>query len=193
MSLLLINTSAYPTYNPSIPMRTKLSLSIKTGEVTKNQNKIYCVFYPRQLSSDDNLRRHMKVHQGERPFKCLSCQRKFSLKNSLLRYYRTNHPDVTVPVGYKNKRRISFARVVHPKCADVKPHETSLYNLPQSVEQTGEDKNINDDTNDGDDLISNLLSINDSNLFDEMLNSAQSAARLLGVKNALDADESNRN
>ncbi len=41
------------------------------------------------------------------------------------------------------------------------------------------------DIGDGSDLIQNLLGIQDSKMIDEMLDSADSAARILGVKDAL--------
>ncbi|RWS31808.1 ras-responsive element-binding protein 1-like protein [Leptotrombidium deliense] len=163
---------------------TKLNLAIKTGEVTGNQNKIYCVFCPRQFTSDENLKRHMRVHLGERPFKCTLCTRKFSLKNSLLRHYRTNHADVAIPMRSKTKRRIAVLAVDDCEKTDgvKQPADTTVFPLGSNSEICETKHTGNDDTNDGGDLIQNLLGIEDSKILDEMLNSADSAARLLGVK-----------
>lgn len=64
-----------------------------------------------------------------------------------------------------------------------------LYAIPKNKEKRDSDIAINaienEDTNDGGKLIQDLLGIQDSKILDEMLDSADSAARLLGVKDAL--------
>jgi len=46
-----------------------------------------------------------------------------------------------------------------------------------------------EDTGDGGDLIQNLLGIQDSKMLDQILDSADSAARLLGVKYTLEGEK----
>ncbi|EZA51198.1 Ras-responsive element-binding protein [Ooceraea biroi] len=70
------------------------------GEEKKGRNfpdysnrKVVCAFCMRRFWSAEDLRRHMRTHTGERPFKCDICCRKFTLKHSMLRH-RKKHESV---------------------------------------------------------------------------------------------------
>lgn len=56
----------------------------------------------------------------------------------------------------------------------------------ERIPSIGTDNRTDEESNDGGDLIQNLLGIHDSKMLDEIMHSADSAARLLGVKDALD-------
>ncbi|CAG2168388.1 unnamed protein product [Oppiella nova] len=167
-----------------------------------SQQKILCVFCPRQFTLVDNLRRHMRVHLGERPFKCMLCTKRFSLKNSLLRHHRTNHPESELSSRTKTKSKqpiipsISSTSLLKEtdsqtttKAVKSKGSCNSLlYLIPKDsvkqLETFAQNSNIYDgDHEDGSDLIQNLLGLQDSKILDDLLDSgADSAARILGVK-----------
>lgn len=152
----------------------------------------------------------MRVHLGERPFKCHLCARRFSLKNSLLRHYRTNHPDAAVPA--RNKRRVetrvhsdegNYFGLALPQTHVLDTISCRLAGVTEDAQHfstttrsatartPSPDTGVSsvqsgEDTSDGGDLIQNLLGIRDSKMLDEILDSADSAARLLGIKDALD-------
>ncbi|XP_054165369.1 ras-responsive element-binding protein 1-like isoform X2 [Oppia nitens] len=168
-----------------------------------NEHKILCVFCPRQFTLMDNLRRHMRVHLGERPFKCTLCTKRFSLKNSLLRHHRSNHPESELLLKTKTKSKQSNNPSVssismlqendtHSLAKGLKSKancNSLLYLYPkESVQQMdnrfAQNSNEMEDNNeDGSDLIQNLLGLQDSKILDDLLDSgADSAARILGVK-----------
>ena len=48
--------------------------------------KIICLFCSRKFWSAEDLRRHVRTHTGETPYACEICQRRFTLKHSMLRH-----------------------------------------------------------------------------------------------------------
>ncbi|CAG2101438.1 unnamed protein product [Medioppia subpectinata] len=170
-----------------------------------SHQKILCVFCPRQFTVFDNLRRHMRVHLGERPFKCMLCTKRFSLKNSLLRHHRTNHPESELSSSRtktKSKQPIipsisSTSLLKETDSQTLTPTKavkskgscnSLLYLIPKDavkpLETFAQNSNLYDgDHEDGSDLIQNLLGLQDSKILDDLLDSgADSAARILGVK-----------
>ncbi|MCP3668018.1 MAG: C2H2-type zinc finger protein, partial [Gammaproteobacteria bacterium] len=49
-----------------------------------SNRKIICLFCSRKFWSAEDLRRHVRTHSGERPYSCDICNRKFTLKHSML-------------------------------------------------------------------------------------------------------------
>ncbi|XP_076357899.1 uncharacterized protein LOC143250790 [Tachypleus tridentatus] len=168
------------------------------------QRKVICVFCLRRFWSTEDLRRHMRTHSGERPYVCSICHRKFSLKHSMMRHHRkrgsTAFQDCTgedgPPLKYSIRQKLRSRK---------KPNLNSLlFLLPRSKnmdnrltkctttravsvqkEMSYADKNSQKsitETNHGNTLIQNLLGIQDSTVIDKMLDSANSAAKLLGVQ-----------
>ena len=48
--------------------------------------KVACLFCLRKFSSAEDFRRHARSHSGERPYKCDVCDKRFSLKHSMIRH-----------------------------------------------------------------------------------------------------------
>jgi uncharacterized Zn-finger protein len=57
--------------------------------------KIVCLFCLRKFWSAEDLRRHVRSHTGDRPYTCDICQRKFSLKHSMLRHRKKHDSGVS--------------------------------------------------------------------------------------------------
>ena len=57
--------------------------------------KIICLFCLRKFWSAEDLRRHVRTHTGERPYSCDICQRKFTLKHSMLRHRKKHDSGVS--------------------------------------------------------------------------------------------------
>lgn len=126
---------------------------------------------------------------------CHLCVRSFSLKNSLLRHYRTSHPGAHVgqtTVDISSKSSVTSSNKLPVLSNDSREYANERCSGGRSVSVSGgsEPCGADDDASDGGDLIQNLLGIHDSKMLDEILGSADSAARLLGVgKDALTAKE----
>ncbi|XP_013794140.1 ras-responsive element-binding protein 1-like [Limulus polyphemus] len=179
----------------------------KNKQLDYIQRKVICVFCLRRFWSTEDLRRHMRTHSGERPYACGICHRKFSLKHSMTRHHRKHqkHGSTALqdstdedcpPLKYSIRSKLRSRK---------KPSQNSLlYLLPRSKsldhpisectatralsvqkEVSSTNKNSQEsttETNDGNTLIQNLLGIQDSTIIDKMLDSADSAAKLLGVQ-----------
>ena len=57
--------------------------------------KIVCLFCLRKFWSAEDLRRHVRSHTGDRPYKCDICHRRFSLKHSMLRHRKKHDSGVS--------------------------------------------------------------------------------------------------
>ncbi|XP_055246756.1 ras-responsive element-binding protein 1 isoform X4 [Gorilla gorilla gorilla] len=69
------------------PPEDKL-LRAKRNSYTNCLQKITCPHCPRVFPWASSLQRHMLTHTGERPYKCQTCERTFTLKHSLVRHQR---------------------------------------------------------------------------------------------------------
>ncbi|GAB1601358.1 uncharacterized protein LOC115217058 [Argonauta hians] len=61
-------------------------------ELSRNTHK--CQFCAKLFSSANNLRRHVRIHTGEKPFACRVCQRKFAQSSTRSKHEKTAHREL---------------------------------------------------------------------------------------------------
>jgi len=71
-------------------VRTTMSRSraVRDDSVTP---RCVCQLCGAELAGSANLKRHMRIHTGERPFQCIHCARSFSISSNLKRHVITIH------------------------------------------------------------------------------------------------------
>ncbi|KAM7283100.1 ras-responsive element-binding protein 1 [Ixodes scapularis] len=138
---------------------------------------IACVFCLRRYGSTDGLKRHvLSCHEGEDVYACEVCDQKFPSKNGVARHKRKHHglPPVEGSSDEEEEQRPPLHKHSTKKLLS-KDKRKAVAEAPAT--QAKDPQGCQDN-----DLIQNLLGIKDSKIIDEMLDSADSAARLLGVK-----------
>ncbi|XP_023235305.1 ras-responsive element-binding protein 1-like [Centruroides sculpturatus] len=158
--------------------------------------KVVCIICFSRFWSNGELRRHMRIHTGERPFSCNICQRMFSMKNSMLRHQHKHFvnstqsstddecvSDQALPTLSRSSQNSLLYLMYEDFPNNSRWNSENLTDSTAIVpvqEKTNQIQRDQSENNSGD-LIQDLLGINDSKIMDKILDSADSAARLLGV------------
>lgn len=158
------------------------------------QRKIACAFCLRRYQSADGLRRHvLRSHSGEESFACEVCCQEFPSKNGVARHKRKHHslPHPADLEDTSEEEEEQDEEQELEKQRSVQKHSSKSLLLAKTKKKAVIPTMAGGASSSGlkgsrrcedNNLIQNLLGIKDSKIIDEMLNSADSAARLLGVK-----------
>ncbi|KAM3961452.1 LOW QUALITY PROTEIN: uncharacterized protein ACR2FA_004568 [Aphomia sociella] len=161
--------------------------------------KVVCAFCVRRFWSAEDLRRHMRTHSGERPFACDLCHRKFTLKHSMLRHRKKHRDEITddeeasppnTPIDPDNMTN-GYRYQDDDGSGNEIPSNVNNNNSPPSVPYEKKLKldmtsrkyssEVENDCENGSDLIGKLLGIPDKTIINKLLSSADEAAKFLGV------------
>ncbi|XP_071746172.1 uncharacterized protein [Lepeophtheirus salmonis] len=82
---------------------SRYALSRHIREVHNQTQEYSCTKCARQFSQPSNLKQHMLIHTGEKPFSCLNCTSTFTTKQCLQVHYRKIHgySDRNMPIIIK--------------------------------------------------------------------------------------------
>ncbi|XP_050668134.1 ras-responsive element-binding protein 1-like isoform X2 [Leptidea sinapis] len=158
--------------------------------------KVVCAFCVRRFWSAEDLRRHMRTHSGERPFACDLCRRRFTLKHSMLRHRKKHREEATddeetTPPSTPNDAVNGFRYHDDDGSGNEIPSNVNNNNSPPSlpyekklqlnVTSRKYSSEVENEAEQGGDLIGKLLGIPDKTIINKLLSSADEAAKFLGV------------
>ena len=75
-------------------MKNREEPSLASKDPQQCSRKVACLFCHDTFSSREAFRSHVQRHTGEKPYTCNHCDRKFTLKQSLVRHSKKHDPIV---------------------------------------------------------------------------------------------------
>ncbi|XP_067638808.1 zinc finger protein 1 homolog isoform X2 [Eurosta solidaginis] len=94
--------------------KLKQNLATKIQQPPKPKRKYTCNFCNKDFTASSKLKRHIRMHTGERPYSCSECGKSFSLKSSISVLAFAFSPSITVTRRKKSmrvNRNISWSSV----------------------------------------------------------------------------------
>ncbi|KAK6983425.1 Ras-responsive element-binding protein 1, partial [Biomphalaria glabrata] len=155
------------------------------------QRKVYCALCPKRFWSMQDLKRHMRSHTGERPYRCDICFQKFTLKHSMNRHKANHHSDILNPQDGTSEDDGSGSDGCGQAAslasnAPISTASTLEMNGAKSAnakDTTSDDNNNKNDAHtheEEEDILHNLLGV-ESSTIDQIFELKDSAASILGV------------
>ncbi|CAL1532376.1 unnamed protein product [Lymnaea stagnalis] len=145
--------------------------------------KVHCSLCPKRFWSLQDLKRHMRSHTGERPYRCDICFQKFTLKHSMNRHKAKHHPEyVNVPDGTSEDEESGGSDTTgqsKPSLSRQLKPGSDVHSDDMSTNDDNNNKHNKAETN-NEDMLHNLLGV-ESSMIDQIFDAKDSAASILGV------------
>lgn len=87
------------TISMGVPVRSQPAATKKTA-VKKEPKKNLCMICYKEFAYSNDLRKHLRIHSGERPFQCAHCDQKFRQAGCLKNHIACQHGTNTVYTCY---------------------------------------------------------------------------------------------
>ncbi|XP_048345184.1 zinc finger and SCAN domain-containing protein 30-like [Sphaerodactylus townsendi] len=115
----ILNESLSQERVPAAECGKSFSLGLDLGPPPKTQS-YECSYCGKRWPCQSQLRRHVKIHTGERPHKCMDCGKSFSTSSNLSQHKRVHtgeRPYICKDCGKSYRRRASLVQHERETCA----------------------------------------------------------------------------